>query len=500
MFLLFFPFKYFKEVILPSTNVILLSKSQSPTDLGELVKFLGVWLFLATMGGFKRSDFWSSSEINIRDGAPYRLHEIISGRRFEQLCSALGYTNEPPPNYVDKFWEVRQMIGAWNKNINDQFSASWVSCLDESMSIWHSRYTCPGWMFVPRKPHPFGNEYHSICCALSGIMFGIELVEGKSSPPERPRDINETQGKTVALLLRLCKPLYATGKVVILDSGFCVVKALIWLRIRGVFAAAVIKKRRYWPRYIKGDEINAHMEDKEVGECDCMRGNMDRIKYNVFCLKEPNYVMKIMSTYGGLIDPPRQRKDAIRTLLDGSTITYKYTEPFANHFDYRHCVDDHNNLRHQTPALEETWITYRWPTRVFTFLLAISEVNAYLAFRYFVWNGEKKLNFHTFRKQLAFGLMYNDWVGPEQPYERSMRSTARRTLHEIHTAPLFARSYNGRKWLCTAKGKYQQYVCRGANCKKPVRTYCRCNPGNWLCTSCHLLHVVVSLRGSESEH
>jgi hypothetical protein len=132
----------------------------------------------------------------------------------------LGYTNEQPPDYGDKFWEVRQMIGAWNKNIKEQFSASWVNCLDESMSIWYIRYTYPGWMFVPRKPHHFGNEYHSICCALSGIMFGIELVEGKSSPPERPRDINETQGKTVALLLRLCKPLYTTGKVVILDSGF----------------------------------------------------------------------------------------------------------------------------------------------------------------------------------------------------------------------------------------------------------------------------------------
>jgi hypothetical protein len=34
-------------------------------------------------------------------------------------------------------------------------------------------------MFVPRKPHPMGNEYHSVCCNAIGIMFGIELVEGK---------------------------------------------------------------------------------------------------------------------------------------------------------------------------------------------------------------------------------------------------------------------------------------------------------------------------------
>ena len=58
---------------------------------------------------------------------------------------------------------------------------------------------------VPRKPHPMGNEYHSICCGLSGIMFAIELVEGKDSPKElknsKPFD---NLGKTAGLLLRLC--------------------------------------------------------------------------------------------------------------------------------------------------------------------------------------------------------------------------------------------------------------------------------------------------------
>ena len=39
-------------------------------------------------------------------------------------------------------------------------------------------------MFVPRKPWPFGNEYHSVCCGLSGVMYGVELVEGKDHPPE----------------------------------------------------------------------------------------------------------------------------------------------------------------------------------------------------------------------------------------------------------------------------------------------------------------------------
>ena len=78
------------------------------------------------------------------------------------------------------------MIDAWNKRMKEVFLAGWVSCLDESMSVWTSKWTCPGFMFVPRKPHPQGNEYHTIACGLSGILYGMELVEGKDKPKESP--------------------------------------------------------------------------------------------------------------------------------------------------------------------------------------------------------------------------------------------------------------------------------------------------------------------------
>ena len=47
----------------------------------------------------------------------------------------------------------------------------WISCLDDFMSPCTIQWTCPGWIFSPRKPHPYGNEYHSICDVFSGIMF-----------------------------------------------------------------------------------------------------------------------------------------------------------------------------------------------------------------------------------------------------------------------------------------------------------------------------------------
>ena len=55
------------------------------------------------------------------------------------------------------------MINEWNRNMAEVFSCSWVACLDEPMSLWLNRWTCPEWTFVPRKPWSMGNEYHSMC-------------------------------------------------------------------------------------------------------------------------------------------------------------------------------------------------------------------------------------------------------------------------------------------------------------------------------------------------
>ena len=79
-------------------------------------------------------------------------------------------------------------------------------------------------------------------------MFNIEMVEGKDHPPQIEETEYDKMGKTVGLLVHLCSSLFSTGKVVILDSGFCVLKGLIELRKLGVFASALIKKDAFGQR------------------------------------------------------------------------------------------------------------------------------------------------------------------------------------------------------------------------------------------------------------
>ena len=94
-------------------------------------------------------------------------------------------------------------------------------------------------MFVPRKPHPFGKIPHNWLWPFA-YSFWAKLVEGKDSLIKVV--CNLTKG-TTGLLLCLTKTLFNSSKVVVLDSGFCVLQSLIELKKVGVYAAAVIKKR-----------------------------------------------------------------------------------------------------------------------------------------------------------------------------------------------------------------------------------------------------------------
>ena len=105
--------------------------------------------------------------------------------------------------------------------MNETFQPGWITCLDESMLACTNKFTCPGFMFVPQKPLPFQNEYHTICCGLSGILFGLDLVEGKDALCQAPPKVYDVFGKTIGLLMQLTHSMWHTG-CVIQDPNFVI--------------------------------------------------------------------------------------------------------------------------------------------------------------------------------------------------------------------------------------------------------------------------------------
>ena len=131
------------------------------------------------------------------------------------------------------------------------------------------------------------------CLAFSGRWNSLRgrILHQKSSQIHN-------QGKTVGLLLCVLEPIFARGNVIILDSGFCVLKGIVELKKCGVYASTLIKTRKYWPKYTKGDAIKQHFDEKAVGDCDSWKGKMEEVPFHVHAMKEHNYVMSLMSTYG----------------------------------------------------------------------------------------------------------------------------------------------------------------------------------------------------------
>ena len=389
------------------------------------------------------------------------------------------------------------MINSYNDHLSKVFIPSWISCLDESMSAWTSKWTCPGWVYVPRKPHPHGNEYHTIACGESGVLYAIELAEGKSRPKEKPRELFYELGKTAGLLLRLCQSIFQTGKIVVLDSGFCVLQAIVELKKKGVYASALVKKRRYWPKYVKGDVIKAHFKDVPIGITKRLPGELDGVKLDLFCLKEPDYVLTLMSTYGS-INAKSGQKDSVRYGANGGATIFKYNVVVANHYDYRDSVDNHNSKRHdcgtkQGLSLEETWRTTRWPCRVFSFILALTEVNAFNGMKYFSsYEGTQ----WEFRKRLAYQMIHNGYDMDNSKKKVSVRRNLRSsTHHELVSAPPYSK-FKGSKWQKRYKMKYQQHLCSSVNCKNRVRTVCTCSKDIWRCSKCFSNHFIVVARAS----
>ena len=183
-------------------------------------------------------------------------------------------------------------------------------------------------------------------------MYRIELVEGKDRPQEKPKEnFVAEHGKNTSLLVRRTEGIFDTGRVVILDSGFCVLEVLLILKKHGVFASALVKQRRYWTTHIKGDEIKTKLENIEVGTTKRLPGELAGVKFDLFFLKEPDYIMILMSTYGSLSCNVNQR-DGVHIVNEIPKI-FKYNVVVGNHYKYRDAVDAHNAKQHDCGTKNE---------------------------------------------------------------------------------------------------------------------------------------------------
>lgn len=450
----------------------------------EFFCWLGL-LFAASSFTGARQDLWTPAKHKYAPKPP--LADAMSRRRFDAIASALRLTDTPRPAFADRFHAVRELIDDFNAHMKRIFWPSDTVCLDESMVTFNNAAS-PGNMYVARKPNPVGNEYHTICDAQCGIMFAMELVEGSSRPPElgKPKYEEEYQSKTTGLLLRMTESIAGKGIVVVMDSAFCVMKALMALKARGIYAASVAKKRSYWPRHIPGDEILAHMQGKPVGELHGRRGKLGNTRFNIFAVNHVRYTFIMVATYGSTLLQGEEKK--IKT-ADGQTFSYKRNEPISDYYKARHAVDDHNRHRQgQRIGIEKAWGSKFWANRQLAFIITVNLVNSMLAYNHYIAakHGKPQLSLNDFKDSISIDLIR---LWEERELEGQAASKRPRRSSDMEHTPVKMQKFEGAKPGVPTAKPYQQVVCRGVGCKSLTRQYCSCDRTLFLCSRCMVSHL-----------
>ena len=70
------------------------------------------------------------------------------------------------------------------------------------------------------------------------------------------------------------------------------------LHDRGVYGQFLIKKRRYWPKHVPADLIDAHMVGKSLGETETYVQDINGMRFLVHCTKDADWVTKIIRDPG----------------------------------------------------------------------------------------------------------------------------------------------------------------------------------------------------------
>ena len=132
---------------------------------------------------------------------------------------------------------------------------------------------------------------------LPQFYSGIFIVKEKRTDQKNLEEKHSKLGTIVGLVLLMmwiCKTLYGTRKSVLMYSGFSVSRDIVGLKQEVVCGALMIKMQGYWPKCVHGAAFNVHFKDEDVNHCDMIGTLIDDLPLQVMCMKEPNYVIKIM--------------------------------------------------------------------------------------------------------------------------------------------------------------------------------------------------------------
>ena len=322
-------------------------------------------------------------------------------------------------------------------------------------------------------------------------MQGKDLPkEGNHAEVEFEREFGS---KVAALVVRMTRPLWGSGRAVIMDSGFGYIPSVVRLREKGLFSTTVVKKHRYWPKYTKAKEAIAEMQGKEVGTIRVRRGEYklhgESHTLHLVALADSLHTSLMITNWSTTLRAGTKKKRRV----GGELVEFQYGAMHNEYYFGRHAVDDNNNNRQGCLSFEDIFVPKTWELRQFGFIVALVQTNAFLFHNVSrVKAGLEELSKGEFVRELCKEMIENEEYTEackkkDGETEKVTGKRRKRTEeHELCKIPAGRGKWNGKEFRVMSQ-QYQKYRC-STGCGNMIRTYCICDRSIMFCAECYSLH------------
>ncbi|KAF4136960.1 Transposase IS4, partial [Phytophthora infestans] len=358
------------QTTIQETNTLLVERRQGVIGRGEFFRWIGSRLAMTLEP--RRGPltvYWNASvpERSVGTAANFGQLYGMTCRTFQNIQSALRFALSQAP--ADDPWQaVRLLINSFNEQRKRVISPGAVLCVDECMSSWQGReekYThdgIPHLTKIQRKPEGVGAELKSIGDGDTGILLGLDIMEGAQR--QRQKAYNAEFGEGTAVVLRLAQPYAGSGRTVVADSAFASVKTLVQLNsMMGLYFMGMVKTatREYPMAYLKSwSSVSWPRGSHTVMESSCSNGS----KMYALCWndRKPKAIISNRGTTLPGSDSVRARH---RRVVEGGEIcTERYEKriprPYMVELFFRHfsTIDVHDHYRQGSLEMELNFNDY----------------------------------------------------------------------------------------------------------------------------------------------
>jgi hypothetical protein len=394
----------------------------------ELLCYIGLMLL---SGVYKARDepvaqLWSTDS-----GRPL-FSKSMPRTRFTNIARVLRFDDAASRRQrreTDKLAPIRDVFDMWEKTLEDAFVPFENVTCDEQLLTFRGR--CPFKQYIPSKPGKYGIKLWMLSDSQTSYVCRLQVYTGRQG------DTRETnQGKRV--VTDLCRSLKGTGRNVTCDNFFTSMNLLQQLKKDNITVLGTVRKNRVElpPELVvtKGREA---LSSKFAFHKDAMLVSYCQKKGKVVIL------MSSMHDQADIVEANPKKKPIM--ILD-----YNATKGGVDTSDQM--------LRTYTCKR----MTRRWPIAIFSNMLDISALNAYIIWTLINpdWNARKTHKRRIFIEELGKELV-RPRVDPAEPEDRALAGPSKKRAR----CSLCPRSEDRKTNIWCSE-------CGGAACKIHAKTLC----------------------------